>query len=303
MNLSELIGTATPWWLLYFTLLAVALGAAFGSFLNVCIYRIPNEMSIILPSSHCPRCSARIAWFDNIPLFSFLALGTRCRHCKGLIAWRYFLVELLATALFLLVWLKFGWGPTDRPMGLAPITNVWLVPIYWLALCGLILGTFVDFDYYYLPDRVTWGGIVAGLLLSTLVPSLQYPQWPAGTPPWHLGLWQSALGAASGFSLLWLVARLGRWAYQREAMGFGDVKLLGAIGAFFGWQGMLFTLMLSAFVGAMVGLALVFAGKKSMQSKLPFGPYLALAATIWILWGPRLLSTYLQWLTGMHNYR
>jgi leader peptidase (prepilin peptidase)/N-methyltransferase len=202
-------------------------GTCIGSFLNVCIHRIPLELSVIKPRSACPGCGFAIPWYLNIPIFSYLSLRGRCHSCKMRISPRYVLVEALTGLLFLLTWLKFSpFGATV--LGLTPAENVWLIPIYWLVVAGLILGTFVDFEHLIIPDRVTLGGIAAGLLLSVAVPAMHNETHPMR------GLMQSAFGAGLGWCLLWGVAELGELLFKKEAMGFGDVKLLGAVGAFFG---------------------------------------------------------------------
>ncbi len=293
------------------TLFAALLGAAIGSFLNVCIYRIPRELSVVRPRSYCPGCGQPIAWYRNIPLLSWLLLRGRCHDCGGPISFRYPAVELLTTLLFLLVWLKFAstlldpelgeiWRDSSsllfRPtrgglLGLAPATNPALVLVYWLAVFGLLLGTFVDLEHLILPNRVTLGGIALGLALSPLVPEM-HGVVHAGT-----ALLRSVLGAVVGFGTLWLVATLGSLAFRKEAMGFGDVKLMGAVGAFLGWQAVFFTIIASSFLGSIVGITLIVAGKRGLQSRIPYGPFIAAAAMIWIFWGPVLLNLYLNHLS------
>lgn len=290
MNIAEAISIMGPAWQLYAGTLVFAFGACLGSFLNVCIHRIPREESVIRPRSHCPACGTLIQWYDNIPLVSYLALRARCRHCSVRISPRYWLVELLVACLFVLVWLKYGTAETSRPLGLAPVCQLGLVFVYWIAVLGLTLGTFVDFEHMIIPDRVTIGGMASGLLLSTLFPALHHQVTFYG------GLGSSFIGTAVGFGLLWCVAILGKLAFKKDAMGFGDVKLMGAIGAYLGWIAVLFTLMVSSFFGAIVGISLVAAGKREMQSRIPYGPYIALAALIWILWGPTLWNAYLEFL-------
>jgi len=253
-------------------------GLCIGSFLNVCIWRIPREESIVWPGSHCPACNHAIAAWDNIPLLSWLILKGRCRHCQAPISPRYFLVELLTGTLFTLIWLLHGWTPQT--------------PIYLLFTSALILGTFVDLDHLILPDRVTLGGMGAGLLLSVLFPSLQ------GQTERLPALLHSLGGLALGFGILWLVATIGRLALKREAMGFGDVKLLGAIGACLGWQAVLFSIFISSLSGTLLGLGLIAAGKKELQSKIPYGPHIALAAVLWMLCGPVCIDFYLAWAMG-----
>ncbi len=283
-------------WQLYLAALVFAFGACWGSFFNVCIYRIPRGQSVVHPPSHCPKCDRAIAWYDNIPLLSFLLLRARCRRCGAPIACRYVLVETLTAVLFLLVWLKLGrpWDP--RPLALAPTASLGVILAYWIAVGGLVVGTFIDLERMILPDRITWGGMATGLILSAIWPELHAPPSFPDSVPFYIGLIRSATGAAFGFGLLWAVAFIGRLIFKRDAMGFGDVKLLGAIGAFLGWQAVLFTVMLSSFVGSAVGLTLVFSKRKKMQSRIPYGPYLALAALIWMLWGQTLWQAYVRFL-------
>jgi leader peptidase (prepilin peptidase) / N-methyltransferase len=153
-------------------LLSFCWGACIGSFLNVCIYRIPREESVVHPGSHCPACNTPIAWYRNIPIIAWLALRGRCANCKVRISPRYIGVEFLTAVLFLLAWLKFVYPESTTPLGLAPVTSMFVVPVYWLVIMGLALGTFVDFEHMIIPDRVTIGGMVLGLLASLLVPSL-----------------------------------------------------------------------------------------------------------------------------------
>lgn len=263
----------------YFGLISFLLGACTGSFLNVCIYRVPREESVVRPRSHCPHCGKTIAWYDNIPLVSYFALRARCRHCGGRISPRYVIVELLVAVLFLLIWLQHG-----------PVVRT---PIYWMIAGGLVLGTFVDFEHLIIPDRVTLGGIVAGLVLSPLVPSLHGEE-----TAWR-GLAAAAIGAVLGSGLLWVVGALGRLAFKREAMGLGDVKLLGGIGALLGWQAVLFTVVISSMLGAIVGVGLILAGRKQWESRIPYGPYLALAAIVWILRGIEWWRLYVNWMMGI----
>ncbi len=264
------------WLQIYVMVLVFAFGACIGSFLNVCIWRIPREESIVHPRSRCPHCGVTIAWFDNIPLLSWLALRARCRHCGGRIAIRYFLVEMLTATLFLLIWLRYGADGRT--------------PVYWLMTGGLILGTFVDLEFMIIPDRVTLGGMAAGLLLSLVVPGLH------GETVVREGFARAVLGLVVGAGLLWLVARGGTWLFKKEAMGLGDVKLLGGLGAFLGWQAVLFITIVSSFVGAFVGISLVLAGRREWQSRIPYGPFIALAAIAWILGGSDLWHAYFAWL-------
>jgi leader peptidase (prepilin peptidase) / N-methyltransferase len=268
----------TTFFFVYFSLLVFAMGACVGSFLNVCIYRIPREESVVTPRSHCPHCSKMIPWNLNIPLFSFLMLGGRCQTCKNVISIRYFLVELMTAVLFLLVWLHYGFDART--------------PIYCMMIAGLILGTFVDFEHMIIPDRVTLGGVVAGLVLSPLVPSLHDVDRPLES------FVAALIGMVAGAGILWGVGFLGKLAFKKDAMGMGDVKLLGGLGALLGWQAVLFTIMVSALVGSGVGVALILGRNKEWRSRIPYGPYLALAAVIWILWGKQWWDGYFAWVAS-----
>lgn len=290
------------------TFIVALLGGCFGSFLNVCIYRIPRNLSVVRPRSFCPACRNPIPWFCNVPVLSWLVLRGRCRHCRAPISFRYVLVELLTAVLFLLVWLKLVsalvrpewaalWAPPvsllDLPtqgglLGVTPIADPLLLPVYWLAVCGLLLGSFVDLEHLILPNRVTIGGMILGLAIAPFVPLLH------GTHDAWTALLRAGLGCAVGFGTLWLVATLGSLVFRKEAMGFGDVKLMGAVGAFMGWQAVFFTIIVSSFLGSVVGVSLIAAGKRQLQGRIPYGPFIAAAALVWIFWGPLLVNLYLR---------
>ncbi|MEY2564763.1 MAG: leader peptidase (prepilin peptidase) / N-methyltransferase [Verrucomicrobiota bacterium] len=350
-----------------FATVAFVVGAAIGSFLNVCIYRMPLDLGVNEPRrSFCPSCRVELRWYHNVPLLSWLFLRGRCANCGSPIAFRYFAVELLTALLFLAAWLQFSW-----PVAVA----------YWVFISLLIVGTFIDFDYFIIPDEVTIGGTVAGLVASFLVPPLMlaYGRWTA--------LGTSALSAALGYVLLWIVLEAGKKAFgkkkiqletptpftwtrkgddadfvvgdekelwsdyfsresdllillcdeavidgrpigktdlnfhynrvkvageevfldtigtisgvvrelqiPREAMGRGDLKFLAAIGAFLGWRAVLFTVFAGSLLGSLVGLATMLVGKRVWSAKLPFGPYLAFGALVWMFFGQSLLNWYL----------
>jgi leader peptidase (prepilin peptidase)/N-methyltransferase len=271
----------------FLTLVAIftgALGACIGSFLNVCIYRIPREQSVVRPRSHCPHCNTPIPWYLNLPVLSWLLLRGRCRFCRGPISPRYLLVELLTAFLFLLILFQLPDYP--RLLGMQRLEDWRLVPVYIIFTAGMILGTFVDFEFMEIPDSVTIGGTVAGLAFSALVPSMH------DATVWYRSLLQAAGAAALGAGLLWSVGFLGEKAFKKEAMGLGDVKLMGAVGAFLGWKAVLFTIVGGSLVGSIVGVTLILLRRVQLQGHIPFGPYLSLAALSWIWWGPVLWHAY-----------
>jgi leader peptidase (prepilin peptidase)/N-methyltransferase len=249
-------------------------GACWGSFLNVCVFRIPNEISLIRPGSRCPRCLRDIAWHDNLPVLGWILLRGRCRRCRQPISIRYPLVEALTGLCFVAVWWRFGPTPVSA--------------VYGLVMFGLLLGTLVDLEHYIIPDRVSLGGIVLGLILSALVPAL-HPDAQGRID----ALRHSATGAALGWGSLHLVSLLGRWLLKKDAMGFGDVKLLSAIGAFFGWQAVVFTIIASSFLGSIIGVIFVLWRGRGGGTRIPFGPYLALGAVLWMFQGPPIVRWYL----------
>jgi len=282
---NQLTNQELRFFILMFALFSTFFGACVGSFLNVCIHRIPRDESVVKPRSHCPHCNIMIPWYLNIPVLSWLALRGKCAQCKGRIAFRYTLVELLTAMLFLAVYMAWAM-PTQMPV--QPIAKFALVPIYWLILSGFVLGAFVDFEHFIIPDSVTIGGMIVGPVLSALYPVLH------GQEIWWRGLMSSSIGLLAGFGILFAIAEIGTWAFKKEAMGFGDVKLMGAIGAFLGWKAVLFTVFASATLGSIVGIALMLSGKAEKQSQIPFGPYICAGATIWMFWGQQIFESYMK---------
>lgn len=262
---------------LYFDFIVFMLGAAFGSFFNVCIYRMPREESIVNPPSHCPKCNKPIRWHDNIPLLSFLVLRGKCRDCGTLISPRYLFIELLTASLFLAVWLKYEFQ--------------WVAPIYWILVGGLIVSTFIDFEHYIIPNEITYGGVLVGIALSLLYPPLHAVEGIGSS------FLQSLIGALAGGVTLLLIAMVGEKIFKKEAMGMGDVKFIAGIGAFLGWQAALFTIFASSVLGGVIGLLLVLTSKKGWGSRIPYGPYIALAALVWIFFGRELINWYFGFLT------
>jgi len=263
----------TEFWTIYWLALIFILGLCLGSFLNVCICRIPREISVAWPPSHCPNCNSRIKWYDNIPVLSWFLLHAKCRTCKLPISVVYPIIEILTGIFFLTIWLIYGF--------------TWFTPIYMLAVFGLLLATFIDLEHMILPDRVTIGGMILFPIISTLFPLLQ------GETAWQAGLTDSLIGLAAGFGTLWVVRKAGTAALKKEAMGFGDVKLMGALGALFGWEAVIYIIFFSAMIGSIAGITLIALQRKGIKSEIPYGPYIALAAFSWMLGGFRLWEAYL----------
>ena len=329
-------------------------GSMVGSFLNVCIHRMPLGLSVVSPPSHCPHCKYSIPWFLNMPLVTWLVLRGKCKNCNAPISGRYFLVELLTGVMFLACWLAYGHASAG------------LALIYAVLLAGMIVATFIDFEHYIIPDEITIGGVVAGVLFSLSCPALHGQKTMAG------GLWQGLVGAGIGWGIVYGVVRLGKVMFgrqrielpvgariifsetavhlpdkdipyeelfyrqsdeivmqagtlelldrcymnvevrlspkrlriedeefdpetihhmeavstaivlPREAMGFGDVKFMAAIGAFLGWQATLFSLVVSSFLGSGVGIIGMTMKGRERFARIPYGPYIAAAATIWV---------------------
>lgn len=241
-------------------------GAVIGSFLNVCIYRLPRCESIVYPPSRCPNCKKNIIWYDNIPILSFLFLKGKCRSCKAKISIRYFLVELLTAMLLVAMFIGFGLAPKFFA--------------YAILSCGLIIATFVDFEIHEIPDQVSLGGLFAGLLISYLFPSV-FDE----ASRMH-GLLASFVGALIGGGSIYLMGFLGEMAFKKEAMGGGDVKLMAMIGSFIGWKWVLLTFFVAPVFGSIAGIILKF---RYGRETIPYGPYLSLAALAAIFFGGNIL--------------
>jgi leader peptidase (prepilin peptidase)/N-methyltransferase len=241
-------------------------GVAVGSFLNVCIWRIPAGKSIVYTPSHCPHCAAPISHRDNIPLLSYLLLRGRCRSCGGGISLRYPAVEALTGILLVLLLYRFGVSPQ------------WAV--YSIFAAALIVISFIDVDHQIIPDVISLPGIVLGLLFSAL----------GQGPP----LIDSAIGVLVGGGILYAVAVGYHALTGREGMGGGDIKLLAMIGAFLGWQAVFVTLILGSLAGSLVGIGLMLAQGKDSRVPIPFGPFLACGAFCALAFGEELIRWYLQ---------
>jgi leader peptidase (prepilin peptidase)/N-methyltransferase len=233
------------------------LGAAIGSFLNVCIFRLPAETSIVKPPSQCPYCHHPIRYRDNIPLISFVLLHGKCRDCGGKISWRYPLVELITALLALLLFVKFG------------LTLKFL--IFFIFTAVLIVITFIDLDHQIIPDIITLPGIPIFFLAAIFLVKI----------PWL----EALLGLLIGGGVLLTIAFVYELISKREGMGGGDIKLLAMIGGFLGWKSLMFILLFSSFSGAIVGITAMIINKQDMKYAVPFGPFLSAAAVAYLFWG------------------
>lgn len=245
---------------------AALLGAAVGSFLNVCIYRLPEGLSVVSPRSRCPVCEQEIQWRDNVPVLGWLLLRGRCRGCGTRISPQYPLVELTTALLWLAAAMRHGasWQALSTAL-------------FFTLLLGIAM---TDARAYTIPDEFSLGGLAAGLLLSLA---------PGGITPL-----QSALGAALGFGLLWAVAVAGEWIFKKEAMGGGDIKMMAMVGAFLGPAGVPLTLFLGALLGTLVFLPI----SMKTEKLVPFGIFLALGAAVTEPWGDLMVDWYLRTFLG-----
>ncbi len=240
----------SPFWVVIFFFF----GALLGSFANVIILRLPLEQSIAFPGSHCFRCQAPVRWFDNIPILSWLILKGRCRQCGQSFSFRYLLVELLMASLFAITFYKFGFS--------------WTIVELLIFVFGLVVCTFIDFDHMILPDEFTLGGLVVGLLGALLNPERDF---------------LSALGgAAMGGGFFFAMAYIYFLMTKNEGLGGGDIKLAAWIGALLGWKAIPFVIMSAAIIGSLVGISMALFQKKDLKTAIPFGPYLALGALLYI---------------------
>jgi leader peptidase (prepilin peptidase) / N-methyltransferase len=241
------------------------LGLAVGSFLNVCIHRLPLKLSVIHPGSRCPSCGYELRWYDNLPILSYVLLRGRCRSCGKGISLQYPVIEVITAVVFLAHWYAFG--PTA------------LLAARLVFGCALIVLFMIDLEHQILPDVITLPGIVTGLVLSVALPP---------------GPLMSLLGLLLGGGLLWAIAELWYRLRHVEAMGFGDVKMLAMIGAWLGVKMVVMTFVLSSMMGGLVGVVLIASRRADMATKVPYGTMLAVAALIASLYGGPLLAWYLS---------
>lgn len=313
----------------YHAVFVFIMGTLVGSFLNVCIYRLPARKSIVFPNSYCYSCGSSIRWYDNIPLLSYIVLHGRCRDCGAHFSLRYFFIELLTGIIFVLSFWKLSY--------------TWSTPIYIVFICYFIIATFTDLDHWIIPDSISLGGLCLSLLVAVVAPVF-YPQLIITTAgPFSGFYWSSLLnalvGAGVGFALLYSIGVLGSLVFRKEAMGGGDVKLFAFIGALLGWTNVLIVLALSSFIGAMTGSLLVLVARLKhppvrklsnpalnsdmpelerlqkilnkidtfyqnvrLSSPVPFGPSIAVATIIVILWQKEILL-YLNYLWSGAYYK
>ena len=258
------------------------LGACFASFLNVVIWRMPRGESIVSPPSHCPKCNAAIKWYQNIPILSWLALRGKCANCKAPISPRYILIEALGGLLFLAAF---------REYGLTIDT-----PVMWIWISLMIVGSMIDFDHKLLPDFVTVGGMVLGVGFVMVKVALAALCMGGFDLALASPVLVSMIGLVFGFGLMWLIRWLGTKAFKREAMGLGDVFLMGAVGALFGPVAVLVTLILSSVFGSVVGVSMIALSKTKFGKfvEIPYGPYICMGCLAWMFYGPELVNWYLR---------
>ena len=252
---------------LFTYIITFIVGLCIGSFLNVCIYRLPKDESIVFPSSHCPHCQRPIHFYDNIPLLSYLLLMAKCRACGQKISLQYPIVELITGLCF--VGLYYKWRLTLQ-----------LLP-YIILISALIIVSMIDLKYQIIPDRISLPGIPLGLLASFILP---------------ITLSESLLGILIGGGIFYLIAIL-----SRGGMGGGDIKLGAMIGAFLGWKLILLTIFIGVFIGSIIGIILIILKIKGRKDPIPFGPFLSLGAVISIFWGTKIIQWYLTY--GSNNVK
>ena len=247
-------------------LYSLLVGLALGSFMNVCIYRIPLEKSIIRPSSSCPNCGKKIRFYDNIPLISYLLLLGRCRRCHHPISWRYPAVEAITGLLSLALFIRYG------------LSLQYL--LFLLFAATLVTISFIDLDHQIIPDVLSIPGIVAGLAAAFI--------------PGNVSWFDSIIGIIGGGGTLFLVGLIYEKLTGKQGMGGGDVKLLAMIGAWMGWRSLPFVLLVSSLTGAIIGSIFLLAAGKGYRVKIPFGPFLSLGALFYIFFGPQLTNWYIS---------
>ncbi len=253
--------------IVYFALFGLCL----GSFLNVCIYRIPLKKSIVRPPSSCPACGQKIRFYDNIPLISYILLLGKCRDCKSPFSLQYPVVEVLTGSLSIALFIRYG------------LSYQYFLFLLFVAL--LIVISVIDLHHKIIPDILSLPGIVLGLAISFI---------PGNNPSWL----NSLIGMVAGGGVLFLVAVVYERLTGREGMGGGDIKLLAMIGAWMGWQSLHLVVLLSSFIGAVIGITFLLLSGKGLRFKIPFGPFLSLGALLVLFFGSEIMTWYLNLLQG-----
>lgn len=254
----------------YFLVAIFVLGTIIGSFLNVCIYRIPAGLSIVSPRSRCPHCGTPIRWYHNIPIFSWLLLKGRCAYCSAVVPVRYLLVETLTGGLFALFFYRFAFHP--------------VTPVALLLVASLVIITFIDLDHQIIPDVISLPGIPIGFLCSFFVPWVTWQE--------------SLLGIVLGGGSLLSIALGYEWLTKKEGMGFGDIKLLAMLGAFLGWTGIFPIIFIGSLLGTLVGVPLMLIKKADSKLAVPFGPFLSAGALIHLYFVQH-LDPIMRWYASM----
>ncbi len=249
-------------------LFAIVLGLIIGSFLNVCIWRLPRNLSIVRPRSLCPSCHQPIPWYENVPILSYILLRGRCRRCGSAISIRYPIVEILTAVLSWLVWRKYGLSAG--------------YPLYFAFAASLLMVSVIDLDHRIIPDVVSIPGTVVGLMCAAFFP--------------YLSLLDSLIGILVGGGSLYVVAFLYAAATHREGLGGGDIKLMAMVGAFLGWRGALFAIFFGSLVGSVVGVIAMIARRADGKMPIPFGPFLSGAALLYLLSGEKIIDAYWSFL-------
>jgi leader peptidase (prepilin peptidase)/N-methyltransferase len=241
-------------------------GAVIGSFLNVCIYRIPRSKSIVKPNSFCPNCEKPIKFYDNIPIVSYILLGGKCRHCGAKISMRYPFVELMTAVIFLMCYHRWG------------LSYESFIQMFFVSL--LIVISVIDYDFQIIPDILSIGGLVLGLLIAIVRPGFQFMD--------------AFYGVLIGGGVLFVIAYGYQLIMKREGMGGGDIKLLAMIGAFTGLKGVIFSLIGGSIIGTLVGIPLMLIKKENTKYAIPFGPFLSLAAFLYLFIGTNIAQQFTE---------
>lgn len=258
---------------IFYFVLAGVVGLCIGSFLNALIYRIPRKLPFVMNRSMCPHCTAQLKWYHNIPLMSYIALRGKCAFCRARIAVRYPLVESVNALLYVYFYWQFGF------------TSDFFVFAYLSSVLLAIF--FIDLDFQIIPNLFTYSGIVLGLAVSFI---------PGGLSPLD-----ALIGLLVGGGSLYLIAMLGDWLFKKESMGGGDIKMAAMLGTFLGWQKVLFVFIASAMIGLVVSIAMMIVSANMRKERvIPFGPFLAGAALLAILYGDRIIDFYLTTFVRIH---